>query len=254
MGALKYKVVSTAGALMRGICADRLVVPNGQVFDISSDLDDYNRCALFAGRYERFEIKLLRRYFELDDTIIEIGANIGVVARYAFLEKLKDGGTYICVEPNPNSRAALEANMRRAQALSPKKKFQIVIAAVSGPQNDGKAEDFVLRENLGSGLASQTKRSEDDTIVQVASRSLGSLMKEFAPNGASLICDVEGAEIPMILEDPQSFANIRQMVIELHEPKLTGRPEMVEFMVGKIQELGFAIGGAMDNCFYLKRG
>jgi hypothetical protein len=78
-------------------------------------------------------------------------------------------------------------------------------------------------------------------------------MREFAPNGASLICDTEGGEIPMILEDAASFAGIRQMVIELHGPELTGRSETPEQMLAVLAKLGFTVGGLYDNCFYLTR-
>jgi FkbM family methyltransferase len=236
---------------MRGVSADRLLTPGGQLFDLPPDLDDYNRCALFAGRYERLELKLLKRYFETDSTIIEIGANIGVVARYAFLNRLRDGGTYICVEPNPHSRAALHANMLRAQTKRPWRKFDIVAAAVAAPARDGQKERFALRQNLGSALAT-TNTSEEGT-VEVDVHSLSSLMRDLAPAGASLICDAEGGEIPMILEDTAGFAAIRQILIELHEPWLTGRSETPDQMIAALEKLGFTVLCELGNCCYLRR-
>lgn len=254
MGALKHGLVSAAGALMRGISPGRLMVPNGQVFDIPPGMDDYSRCALFAGRYERLEIALLKQWFREDSTIIEVGSNIGVVARYAFLEKLKAGGTYICVEPNPRSLPALRANMKRAEASRPGRHVQIVAAAVSGRAEEGGTVPFTVRQDLGSSLtASPVPSWREETIVQVPLRTLSGLLREFAPGGASLISDVEGAEIPMILDDPDAFAQVRQIVMELHEPALTGRPETPDFLIAALGRLGFVVRARLGHCCYFDR-
>ena len=86
-----------------------------------------------------------------------------------------------------------------------------------------------VRQNLASALVGQLPSDESDTIIQVPTRSLGSLLKDHAPNGASMICDAEGAEIPMIVNDPKAFSQVRQIAIELHDPRFTGHPETPSF-------------------------
>ena len=230
-----------------------IIAPDGQVFDVPDTMAANECLAIAAGSYEHDEIAILRQLFKPDHTVIEIGANIGVVSRYAFLEKLEDGGTYFCVEPNPLSRPALEINMQRSAFFCPKKYFKIISAAVCEPDRNGKTAAFVVRQNLASALVGQLPSDESDTIIQVPTRSLGSLLKDHAPNGASMICDAEGAEIPMIVNDPEAFSQVRQIAIELHDPRFTGHPETPSFLVSQFKDSGFVVAGKLGNVYYLTR-
>lgn len=232
---------------------NHITAPDGQLFDVPPTMAANECLAIFTGSYERDEIDILRKWFRPDHTIIDIGANIGVVSRYAFLEKLADDGTYICVEPNPLARHALEINMQRSASLCPKKNYMIIAAAVCEPDRNGKNAAFVVRQNLASALVGQLPSDGNDTIIQVPTRSLGSLMKDHAPNGASMICDAEGAEIPLIVNDPETFSQIRQIAIELHEPRFTGHQETPSFLISKLWELGFGVFGRAGNAYYLTR-
>lgn len=232
---------------------NRIVAPDGQLFEVPATMTAIDCLAISTGRYEYDETEILRQWFKPDHTIIEIGANIGVVSHYAFLEKLDDNGTYLCVEPNPISRPALEINMQRSASLCPRKNFMIIGAAVCEPDRNGKNADFVIRQDLTSALVGQLPSDENDTIIRVPTRSLSSLMKDHAPNGASMICDAEGAEIPMIIDDPEAFSQIRQITIELHEPQFTGHPETPSFLISKLEELGLMVAGKARNSYYMTR-
>jgi FkbM family methyltransferase len=236
----------------------RLWAVDGQVYNVLPDMYGLDYFGIAMGRYERAEIETLKRRFRNDHTIIEIGANIGVLARHAFMEKLEDGGTYICVEPNKKSLAVLEANMRRGQASHPKKDYRIVGAAVCGPELNNGYANFCVRRDLASGLEDFTTpgihKTDHEAVVQIPTRSLGSLMDEYAPHGASLICDVEGAEISIIFKDPEAFDRIGQILIELHGPSHTGLPETPDDMLKELKKLGFVYDDdKIDNCYYLSR-
>ncbi len=185
-----------------------VTAPDGQVFDISPTTHDHDYHGIRAGNFERAEREVLGRNFQRDGCIVEIGANIGITARYGFLEKLKDDGVYICIEPNPNALATLYKNMRRAQAIHPDKEFRVIAAAIAEPGSNASSGEFVLRSTLGSGLVSHIRQHAGEAIVLVPMRSLSSILDEHAPSGASLICDAEGAE-HLLLQDKNGLARIR---------------------------------------------
>lgn len=244
--------------VMRGaILAFRnAVTPDGYVIRVAGrDTHPMDYLNLLQGRYEGAEVEILRNHFRPAAAIIEIGANIGYVARIAMEEKLQAGGRYIAVEPNPRAQAALEINLSRSLRRDPTKEFMIVAAAVDAPEYERDNATFIMRPNLSSGLpmhtATQKLGREDSAIVRAT--SLGALMAQYAPGGAALICDAEGAEIDMVLKDAGAFKNIDQMSIELHEKSITGREETPAQVLMALQKMGFSVGARVSNTYYLSR-
>jgi hypothetical protein len=111
-----------------------------------------------------------------------------------------------------------------------------------------------VRKNLTSALVGQLPFNKTEEVIWVQSISLSGLLKKYAPDGASLICDAEGAEISMIFEDSAAFQKIRQMAIELHEPHFTGHPETPDIMLQKLSKLGFLARANIGNAYYLAKG
>jgi hypothetical protein len=94
-----------AGGVLRRVGGGRIapIVGSlyGQVFDVPAEPGRLS-LALALGQYEKDELFILDSLGSWQN-IIEIGANIGVVSRFAFLNNLDLDGRYICVEPNPHS-------------------------------------------------------------------------------------------------------------------------------------------------------
>ena len=110
---------------------NRITGLDGQVFDIPATLDAIDCLAIFNGGFERDETELVRRWLQPDTTIVEIGANIGFVSRYAFLEKLAPRRD-VCLhraEPAGAPRAGAQ-HARVPRRSAPGKRFEIVHAAV----------------------------------------------------------------------------------------------------------------------------
>jgi FkbM family methyltransferase len=253
--ALRKIAIPTARIGLRALTQvfDQVATPDGQVYTVNRNIHPFDYLALKRGIYEKDERGLMRALFTPDESIIDIGANIGVVASTALEEKLVDGGHIVCVEPNPKSLYPLRRNMERAVSLRPLRSYEIVERAVSA-QAQGHAH-FRQRDNLSSGLATSTTPNRRDKMLCVQTVSLSDLVNRHATHGASLICDAEGAEIDMIRKEPDAFGKIRQIVIELHEPSLTGRPDATpDIMAGEIEKLGFKCGGRAGNTFYFAKG
>jgi len=214
---------------------------------------------LMRGHYEGAERTILRGAFRNASTIVEIGSNIGVVASLALDSKLERNGRMICVEPNPDSHEALYANLSRAQKRRASDDIQLRVlhAAVSGPQGErGGSAEFIQRADLSSGLSGQVSgRASDSSLVNVEVTSLSSILNAHNVDGPySLICDAEGAEIPLIFEDAAALKNCSQMLIELHSPSLTGREDVPpDIMVRELESLGFRLRVREHDTYYLDK-
>lgn len=211
--------------------------------------------AMLLGRYEHHEVTLLREAFEPTNRIIEAGSNIGVVASIAFNEKLTADGQMLCIEPHDKALPFLEANLNR-QKEKPEnadKSCSIKSVALGSPDAQGEQE-FLSRENLGSGLSEFVSADDKDVHIKVPVTSLSEIAKaEAFSDGYSLICDMEGGEIPLIFEDAAALANCDQMLIELHEPHQTGCDETPEQMLAELQNMGFHLKAQSGMCYVLAR-
>lgn len=236
-------------ALLTGLDAR---TPDGRWYKVSPTFDAGHYLAMWLGMYERAETKILRDNFKPDNTIIEIGANIGVLSRIALETKLNAGGNLVCLEPNPASVPTLRENLRRAATFG-QFRTTVVPAAVGAPSDEGKTLPFHAKPNLGSGLASVTMHEDFDEVVNVPVKSLSSIVNEHAQGGYSLICDAEGAEILILREDAKALSQCNQIVIELHGPQKTGLPVTIDQMVSNIQDLGFRRQRELGDTHYFAR-
>lgn len=111
------------------------VTPDGYFIRVDpKHINPMDYLNLLQGTYEAAEVQILRQHFKQAHTIIEIGANIGYVARIAMEEKLSAGGRYIAVEPNPRAENTLKANLQQGRVTDPSKQFTFLGIAVSSPE------------------------------------------------------------------------------------------------------------------------
>lgn len=224
----------------------RASMPGSGRFHLPSTTNTIDLKNMWRGTYEGEEISILRKHFCKAATIIEIGANIGVVSRIAYEEKLQKGGRMICVEPNPDTFRFLEKNVIRHGD----KQLAFYQSAIS--TGNGATADFVVKANLSSGLAGHLKQIDDGKIVRVNVLPFTQIAAEAAGH-YSLICDAEGAEIFMFQNEKAAFELCDQIMIELHEPSLTGLKETPDDMIAEIESLGFYLKAREGNSCYFSR-
>jgi FkbM family methyltransferase len=220
---------------------------DGEFFATPRSFHAYDRACVFMGLYERGERRLLQKLRETS-VIIELGSNIGIVARYAF-PKLQKTGVYVCVEANPESLDALTYNMEQTKIAYPGRDFRIVSAAVGTPENEGKTIKFARRKEMCPGIpvsnssnADYIKATEQQNIFEVPSVSLSQLIRENSPDNSSpvsVICDIEGAEKMLCESDPRAFDRVNQLAIEFHHPNVSGYKETADEVLQGFLNLGF---------------
>lgn len=243
------------GARALNLAFSKAVTVNGDFYATPRQMNPIDYISLVLGRYERAELGMLKRHFKSAANIIEVGANIGVLTRAAFETKLESDGRLICLEPNPDSKQSLLRNVLLNRRSGPQNyTFEFLQYALCAPSNEGEAI-FIQRNNLSSGLVGQVEKNPSDTShISVSTISLSSLLEQKNVTGRySLICDAEGAEIPMMYEDGDALKNCDQILIELHHPDLTGQPVTPHDMLGRLKELGFHLKDQDTNTYYLNR-
>ena len=76
-----------------------------------------NRIKMLIGNYEAAEANLMKRFLSRDQTIIDVGANIGYLTRF-FARSTGLGGKVCAFEPNPLIFALLQRNVSQYKQVS----------------------------------------------------------------------------------------------------------------------------------------
>jgi len=188
--------------------------------------------ALLRGKYEAEEIRMIQTFVPKDRPVIELGGSLGVVS--AIIGNHLDADTpHLVVEANPHLQDICHAN-----ATSPAKSqaLELVECAVS---YGSETVVFEVAENPHASGLSLAGNAGHGTPVEVKAVTLAALHDRLgAPEGYSLICDIEGGEADMMAHDPAVVAKAGTVVMELH-PTVT--PDAAKAIPDQMAKLGFAL-------------
>ena len=93
-----------------------------------------------------------------------------------------------------------------------------------------------------SSLSSQVgKRSDATEIIEAPTITLSSLLSAKNLDGLpfQLVMDIEGAEAGVVFEEPNTLAQCRRIVVELHETEYRGTVFTVDDLIVAFTKLGF---------------
>lgn len=177
---------------------------DGCEFVIPRDITSraYRSCFI-EGSYEMEERELIRAFVRPDDSVLELGACLGIVS--CVTNKLLSNPTkHVVVEGNPFCIPTIHRNRGINQCG-----FLIENAAVSN-QPDA---IFYLHPVYVVGGTTQRK---SDLPVRVPTRSLADLDLRLGPF-STLIIDIEGSELEVFSSSRDQLARYRLVIVELHE-------------------------------------
>ncbi len=177
---------------------------------------------LASGAWEHEEITLLRKYLRPEDSVLEMGACIGVlsVVTHSMLAK---SSKHTVIEADPKLIPALTRN-RDLNGCG----FEIINAIAGVP--DGAEQTFRTSDFILGG--SQFKETGGVVSLPVVGLS------QFKHDHDFLIMDIEGGEyrfIDTFLDDLRGFSKV---MIEFH-PFHGYTKEDVNLYIGKLRDLGF---------------
>jgi FkbM family methyltransferase len=137
------------------------------------------------------------------DTIVDLGANTGLAARW--LEHQFPGAQLVCVEPEPGNVATLRKNLAGIQ------RARVIEACVGGHRRQ-----VALDTSGGEFAVTMVEaRSEDLLLTDVI--TMEDVLDQAALSSIDLLkCDIEGAEAELFANCRSWLSKVRTIVIECH--------------------------------------
>lgn len=197
---------------------------------IQPTMDDTTLASLFFGTYESAELLLLKRHFLGSPTVIELGSSLGVVAAH-MASALPSSTMLICVEPNALLAPSIQALVAQA---NPDITLCIEQAAVAQAGTSTVSMDFT---DLNAAHAVQ--RPESSRGSSVPAITLSQLIARHLVGEYSLVCDIEGAEASLLLDDPGALSGCHELLLELHSTTHNGLDLTPADLDARVRELGF---------------
>jgi len=214
-----------------------VALPNGNVCYLTS------RAMRGVAKFLRWETfnrgQYARPGFELraDDTVIDVGANIGMFALWS--EPQIPRGRLICIEPNPSALECLRINISRNELRN------VVIVPAAAGGEDGtlelishpgwealahsasvEAPWFYTKSRMGRlvrwllcGASGRADQSAAEKSIVVQQMPLSRIMDEYGVTRVDLLkIDCEGSEYEVLRSlDAGHWASIDRVVIEFHD-------------------------------------
>jgi FkbM family methyltransferase len=196
-------------------------VPGGEVL---APLNDYvGRAAFYAGDLDRKISWICDRIVRPGDTVLDIGANIGMVT--IWLSKLVgQNGKVHAFEPNPELQIILEQMLDRNQISN------VCLHPIALGAESGSLELRIPKVNAGSASLIRHRNSIDCTVVAASVRPLTEIVAQEGIKSIRLIkIDVEGFEAEVLRGGLEVLATIRPEAIlfelnEVSEGSVRDRP------------------------------
>lgn len=177
---------------------------DGCVFEIPKGITSMKyRACFMSGDYEREERELIKAFVRPNDTVLELGACLGIVSCITN-RLLADRTRHVVVEGNPFCIPAIHRNRELNQCG-----FLVENCAASNQRE----VTFYLHPVFVVG---GTTQRQSNRPVRVPARSLAELNGRYGPF-TTLIMDVEGSELELFEASQDILSHYRLVIVELHE-------------------------------------
>ena len=176
------------------------------------------------------EIEFITNFLEENNTVFDIGANIGLWS--FFLSQSKLDLNIVSFEPNPNVVKNLEKNT---------KSIKNIMVEQYGVGNKNTMAEFYLHPSHGRSSFAYTNEYSGCNVISVPITTIDSYVKEKTSFPDFIKVDVEGLE-PEVWEGMQSLIpdhKPKVMVFELVERHLLPRGHSVKGLTKKIVDAGY---------------
>jgi FkbM family methyltransferase len=190
------------------------------------------RAMLYWRRYEDPEIRMIRRHLRGANTVVELGASLGVTTAH-IATMLPHGGQLVCVEANPR---LIDGMQRRVAPHARHIALEIETLAIS--DDVGTANLRLTPTTPGSHLVDGA--ADQDTIT-VHTMPLRELLTKHAITEYDLVCDIEGAESSFLLGDTGALDGCRRAVFEFHDTTYRGAPVSEAELLDAARTIGFRV-------------
>jgi FkbM family methyltransferase len=172
---------------------------------------------IYFGLHEFPEMMFTLHMLREGELFLDVGANVG---SYSVLAASVCGASVVAVEPDPDTAAHLDRNMRQNRVSA---RVQIVQAAVG-------AEGGVARFTVGKDTENRLVRDEETGGREVEVRTIDDIVGDLSPT--MLKIDVEGFETAAMRGAARTLDNpvLRAILTEGQDPELVRQLEAAGFV------------------------
>jgi FkbM family methyltransferase len=197
--------------------------------------------ALYFNLYERAEALFISKHLSNETDVIELGSSIGVIS--SLIGKVKGHSKkMVCIEANPIIIPICVNNLELNQ---------IGNAYVRNYGIGLKGSQLFFHEGISNIHGYLSERDSSNFPVEV--KSLSDIIEEFEIISYTLVCDIEGAEVDILLNDPSSLKRCNCVIIELHEVMREGYLFRIDEIKQMIISCGFRLVDYKGDNYVFKR-
>ena len=235
------------GRLIRTILRER-VPCRGCVIDTNNPyVTDETVAKLALGFYESAEIRFVKRYLSPGMDVVELGSSLGVVSAHIAC-KMNRRRRLICVEANPYLLGPIRTNL----AINAPDLHVVTFNRAIDYSGVPEVALQIGRTNLSSFIVRTPANISKDSIVNVPTVQLRDIVQQQGFSEFALVCDIEGGEIGLLLED-ESIMRAQQLIIELHTTEYKGETWDIVAIQEQIRRLGFRLHDQHGPVCYYER-
>jgi FkbM family methyltransferase len=197
-------------------------------------LNDFvGRSIFFTGDYDRKVTWLCRQIVRPGDTVLDIGANLGVVS-FVLAKLVGPTGIVHAFEPNPRLQVLLELGIEQNDFKN------ICLHKVALGSKPGELELVVPRSNKGQGSLIYHRGAEDCDTVSCRVQRLSDIVREQDIKKIRFVkIDVEGFENEVLMGAMDVLADIRPEAILFETNDQTDMPFKDRPSVVTLKNLGY---------------
>ena len=210
---------NVTGFVIHTVFRDAMPVLRWHKFRFSAPIEKvhYKQIAsIFWGFYESAEIRMVEKYLNVNLDIIELGASLGIVSSH-IAAKLSPGKMLLLVEANPNLIDTIHKNV--ARHLIKGASLTVVNRAIAY----GYEQVSMVLTNNNTETRISENQLESEMAVVVKTVTIESLIAEYNIQQYGLVCDIEGAEIEILMNEMGTLKQCKQLIIELHKTSYKGK-------------------------------
>jgi FkbM family methyltransferase len=226
------------GIVLAGLYRNKIPCYDFVVDTRSAFFPARSKASLFFRAYEGAELRFIRKYLKNDYDVVELGASFGVVSSQ-IASLLKDTDRrLICVEPNEHLIESLKTNLGLNGRFE---NCYVVNKIIDYENSETSTTAFHPSEDI---LVSKKIRLENEAqnAVLIERTTLSEIIEEHEVARYSLIMDIEGAEIEIMLNDQDAFKQCTRIIVELHDTTFRGVDYSIEDLIHIVQaKLNFKI-------------
>lgn len=231
---LKFKVAqwlgkAWIGRLIAGLWSDRIPFHGTTILTHDPEVKDKTKALLFWKMYESSEVRFVKKYINASYDVVELGGSIGAVTIQ--LGKKINGRKLISVEANPALHAIQKENLLTNGISS----FEQINAAYGSVKQ---TVWFALGEENTLGKIGEESTGKG---FFVETMSLKSIVETYGLSEYALVCDIEGAEIDLLLHEQETLRMCKLLILETHETVYKNRRYTPEEMKAMLLQLDFEL-------------